>query len=554
MIVKCGNCQTRFKIPDDKVTDKGVKVRCTKCQNTFRVTKADAQPANAPAAGAPEADPFAKFGPTPDAIHGQETRPFQLPPDLLASQPKQTAAPAGPQGSPLHPSFAAQADVPKEMFDQPTRIGPPPSRPPPPASPPKTQPSAFDPFDFAGAPAKAPAASADPFSFGGEPATAPATAADPFDFGGQPTRVNPAPNPAAAKADPFDFAGIPAAGPTSPGTGGIKFELDDAPTAAPTQPNGSRPAADPFNDAMTQPNGKRPENKPGAFADPFAQGGGPDPFAAAEETRTAVIGTPKGMLSDVPPADSSPSPMDMGDARAMFDMPEPKAAPPPEPQKDDFGPSVPLAQIKLNKVPASELANPSANAADEKPVPPQPGAARKLTGVVVNIAIAAALVCILGAVGLVYLNEGKLEAQSFQPARLKSMLAGSTSWSAGDLSNGLYDTKSGKPVFFVRGEVKNRGQKAGKVKVRAEIMDGSSLVRSAEVYAGTAPTPEELYGIGNASDVDALAGKLEKGAANVAPGNSAPFLITFYEYPPDLSGFRLKVSVIEAGAEQTAAR
>ncbi|NPC75606.1 paraquat-inducible protein A, partial [Corallococcus exiguus] len=39
MIVQCEQCQTRFKIPDEKVTEKGVKVRCTKCQNTFRVAR-----------------------------------------------------------------------------------------------------------------------------------------------------------------------------------------------------------------------------------------------------------------------------------------------------------------------------------------------------------------------------------------------------------------------------------------------------------------------------------------------------------------------------------
>ena len=205
------------------------------------------------------------------------------------------------------------------------------------------------------------------------------------------------------------------------------------------------------------------------------------------------------------------------------------------------------------KVPASELNNP-APAAEEPVEAPKGGAAKKVTGIFVNLAIAAALLCILGAVGLVYLNEGKLEAQSFQPARLKSMLFGSASWSAGDLSNGLYDTRSGKPVFFVRGEVKNRGGKAGRVKVKAEIMDGATLVRSAEVFAGTAPTPEELFGIGSAADVDALAGRLEKAAAQVAPGQSAPFLITFYEYPPDLSGFRLKVTVTEASGEPTASR
>src|SRR5438105_2751160 len=73
MIVKCENCQTRFKIPDDKVTEKGVKVRCTKCSHTFRVKRdADgsalivpAAPSAAPPVAAVPENPFAQFAPPP---------------------------------------------------------------------------------------------------------------------------------------------------------------------------------------------------------------------------------------------------------------------------------------------------------------------------------------------------------------------------------------------------------------------------------------------------------------------------------------------------------
>jgi predicted Zn finger-like uncharacterized protein len=39
MIVQCAACQTRFKIAEEKVTERGVKVRCTKCTTTFIVRK-----------------------------------------------------------------------------------------------------------------------------------------------------------------------------------------------------------------------------------------------------------------------------------------------------------------------------------------------------------------------------------------------------------------------------------------------------------------------------------------------------------------------------------
>ena len=39
MIIQCEKCQTRFRLDDSRVTDKGVKVRCTKCKHVFRVHK-----------------------------------------------------------------------------------------------------------------------------------------------------------------------------------------------------------------------------------------------------------------------------------------------------------------------------------------------------------------------------------------------------------------------------------------------------------------------------------------------------------------------------------
>jgi len=39
MIIQCEKCQTRFRLDDSRVTDKGVKVRCTKCKHVFRVYK-----------------------------------------------------------------------------------------------------------------------------------------------------------------------------------------------------------------------------------------------------------------------------------------------------------------------------------------------------------------------------------------------------------------------------------------------------------------------------------------------------------------------------------
>ncbi|MBN2720767.1 MAG: zinc-ribbon domain-containing protein, partial [Proteobacteria bacterium] len=37
VIVECEKCHTKYRIPDEKVRGKGVKVRCAKCHHTFTV-------------------------------------------------------------------------------------------------------------------------------------------------------------------------------------------------------------------------------------------------------------------------------------------------------------------------------------------------------------------------------------------------------------------------------------------------------------------------------------------------------------------------------------
>jgi len=50
VVVQCPTCQSKFRIADDKVTDRGVRVRCTSCKNVFQVRKPGAT-VDAPAPG-----------------------------------------------------------------------------------------------------------------------------------------------------------------------------------------------------------------------------------------------------------------------------------------------------------------------------------------------------------------------------------------------------------------------------------------------------------------------------------------------------------------------
>ena len=39
MIIQCDSCQTKFKLNESAIKGAGVKVRCTKCQAVFVVTR-----------------------------------------------------------------------------------------------------------------------------------------------------------------------------------------------------------------------------------------------------------------------------------------------------------------------------------------------------------------------------------------------------------------------------------------------------------------------------------------------------------------------------------
>jgi hypothetical protein len=112
-----------------------------------------------------------------------------------------------------------------------------------------------------------------------------------------------------------------------------------------------------------------------------------------------------------------------------------------------------------------------------------------------------------------------------------------------DVRSGLYETQRGRPVFYVRGDVENRTTQSARATVRVEIRDGQQLVRAAEVEPGGLPSPEELYAISTAADVEALSARLAQKAAPLSAGQKAPFLLAFYEYPLNIGDYRVEVSV-----------
>lgn len=511
MIVKCEQCQTRFKIPDDKVTDKGVKVRCNKCGHTFRVTRDMAQPATsqqAAVAPQPAADPFARFGSANEPPGAEVTRPGVFALGVEASRNPDMGTGAKP---PPYPS------APSTPFDFGSLTPPGAAAPTVPSVP------AFIPSSTQSK-GKAPAAVHDssPFDFSAiAPSNAPVAPPPPppaaFDFSTFAAPPQPPPPPqqnrvpplGASSAPPpppaFDFAALGAA-PAAPTQQVALPAFDFAPPSNPPPPPRAASSA-PLDDAMTQ--------QVPAF------GGASDGYF---------------------PGDESPAPglssVDSATARSMFDMPAPPPSalpdvPMPEPELASPRPSQPLARMSAPAPAPAPIA---------APPPEESRSRRSVVGIIVNVFIAALLVFGLVVVGSAYLNEGKVSADSLSVDNLKNTFAPSVPFMANDVSNGLYDTRAGRAVFFVRGEVSNRSEDVAKIIVKAEIIEDGKVVRFAEAFVGEPATPEELYLVANSDALEALQRKVEKRSQPVNPGGNGSFVVAFTEYPPDLKGFRVRVS------------
>jgi predicted Zn finger-like uncharacterized protein len=537
MIVKCEQCQTKFKIPDDKVTEKGVKVRCTKCSHTFRVTREQGIPEAAakapPKPALDSADPFSKFGTGEGVPKDEQTRPGVFALGVEASRMPDLGRPVPP--APRPPTSASGAPSP---FDFGSLTPPAPK----PAS------AAPAPFDFsslvsAQAPASSPPAAKPPSA----PTRAPPSqgpAPSPFDFSAltappapveapkpmPPPRTSAPARPIDAPAMSFDFSSL-GPGPSAPTEQNAAYV---PPMPARARPAAAPPAAAPPAGQATMPEmpallGDLPplptkDQAPPPIGDDFFAA---NPFGGAATAQLAAV------PADASEADARSALFDMSAAGKVDPAPRIEPAPtlPPEP------PSMTSTVSSVMNVP--------------KPPDPATERGRRVLGIVVNVLIAAVLVVGLVVVGTATVNEGKLDPQSIGTS-LKSLLMPASPFPAEDISNGLYDTKMGRPVFFVRGVVANRTQAASRVKVKAEILDGATLVRSAEVVAGSPPTPEELNRLADVAELKTLMERSSSRAAALEAGGVAPFLVTFSEYPPDLKAFRVRVTALPDGAPTAA--
>ena len=431
MVVQCTTCQSKFRIADEKVTDRGVRVRCTSCKNVFQVRK----PGSASTDAAPGPGSTVNLS------------------SLDAAAVARTAARPGA-----------------------SRLAPPARLPAPAARP-------------------AAVASRPPAARGGANGAARRLQTD--DLFGMAELTGDAPlgdlAPAPSKPSPSPAAARPPARPM-PNFDDIDIDVDDAPAPP---PKAAAPPPLPSDDFSLD----------GESAPPPPSPEGED-AAASDESGQVKLGSFKaGALND--PFEG----MNLGEpGTGAIELAT-------QPRKDRL----------------AEAARTDAPAVPEPPPVPEIPPGRDMVSSALTGLVGAALAV---AVVIVAALSDDASAGWLGFGRGNEVVATR-------VVSGLYDTVSGKPVFFIRGRIENRGKNIrGPVRVTAELVSDGAEVK-AEAIAGAEPTAEDVWSLRSQADVDKLNHDLDvtQVERKLQPGTSLPFFAVIPDPPPDLQRHRLHLTV-----------
>ena len=439
MVVQCTTCQSKFRIADDKVTDRGVRVRCTSCKNVFQVKKAGAAATDAaPGPGSTVALSSLDAA----AVSRATARPGAFRPAPGASFPAPAARPPAARGGANGAARRLQAN---DLFGMAELTGDAPLSD---LAPPLPQPP-------------------------------------------------PAPTPAAARPMPnFDD---------------IDIDVEDAP---PPPPLPSRPPPTPTATRPTPPNASAPPSPPsddfsldGEAAPPPPSPGGEDAPDSDESVPVTIGAFKSSALKD--PFEG----MNLGEpGTGAIELAT-------QPRKDKL----------------AEAAKADAPAGQEAPPVPDISPGRDMVSSALTGLVGAALAV---AVVIVAALSDDASAGWLGFGRGNEVVATR-------VVSGLYDTASGKPVFFIRGRIENRGTRIrGPVRVTAELTSDGTEVK-AEAIAGAEPTAEDVWSLRSQADVDKLNRDLDvtRVERKLQPGTSLPFFAVIPDPPPDLQRHRLHVRV-----------
>jgi predicted Zn finger-like uncharacterized protein len=523
VVVQCPNCTSKFRIADEKVTDRGVRVRCTACKNVFQVKKGgDLKPAAEGITGTTQE----MTAIDPALLGGLAPKPALARPPAAQPPAQPGAAPAAvrkvpPQGASLPPQAR-----PPGLAGKPPGIA---ARPPGAAVPPTPKPrlQADDLFGMAELTGDAAALPGSPLSSQNnlQPAVRPPPGRPPA--ARPPGSIARPPTPQALSAPP-----PPAQPPRPPALSADDFDVDlggDAAGArplAPPEPAPRAPVRPPPPPPRTAPPPVRPPPPPQESARPL-----PPPPPVADEPPPPP-----------PPPDEAPlhTPVKLGAFKTQLKDPfegVDLGAGESREGADELSADKLGDRQKTKKEPAPQTTMPVE-------IPP-PSTRRELVSSALTGLVGASMALIL--VLFAAISEGDT---TWNPFVNRSDII------ATKVVSGLYDTASGKPVFFVRGRVENRGKKVrGPIRVVAELVTETGVESRSEALAGTEPSAEDVFGLRSPVELEKLTKLLTRNDAErrVPPGGSLPFFAVIADPPADLQRHRLHVRLesIDAWAAPT---
>ncbi|MBI5070185.1 MAG: zinc-ribbon domain-containing protein [Deltaproteobacteria bacterium] len=366
----------------------------------------------------------------------------------------------------------------------------------------------------------------------------------------EPAPSEPVPAPPAAAAEPAPPpAPPPPAPPPADGTQGLDIELTSDPFALP------RPRRDdPFARLAT------PDPFAPSQSDPFAATATPsDPFAAppADPFQASHLTPPSSLAGAAEPPPAPPAEVTSPGGIALEEAVR-RSPPTPMPGFDtafglpaDFrtpGPSGLEVAAGTGEVAPAQVPEPLPPPAPPppraaappppapEPVPePAPPLARRAASVLVNSASLVVLLVLAGALFVYWKGGGTAAVWATLGRGSDGALA------ARNVRSGLYDTASGKPALFVRGEVVAAGGSLAPVRVRVELLDAGRKVAGAEGLSGALPTPEEIWSVATPEAEARLRAELRGRGARLEPQRPAPFLVVLWDHPADLRGLDVRV-------------
>ena len=518
MIIQCDQCNTKFKLDDAKVPDKGVKVRCAKCKNIFMVQRE--VPSEEPdfdfllsGLGAPSPDAGTALpsegGAAQAAAGGEEAGMIGELPDTTMKEPAETTAAPDDQ-------HAGRDDFGEEFF-------------------------AFK--------DEAPAIE-EKGSVRGE---------FPFEEEGA-AQTDTAATPEIAKGETgeFEFGEYAFDGDESPAQSGGSEPLP----GASTEPGGfDFGAADFGPDESLEAKDEKISDEPPPLPQDDNQGVEWQAEPAVESADEFVFSTEAVPSMDMQEAESSSigteeekqgagtKPAELADMHAETSVAAPEATKEedikPEPEKATFSPA---PAVGKEPVPTVVPLMPSA---DEE-LPPLAIATRKKgTSIFPGAVTAIAVVIVLAVAGLGFyvFKEGPAAFDKLGLSFLAKWMGMKSSEEGGitvkNQQGAFMVNKEAGEIFVVRGEAINNFKVArASIQVKATVLGpkGEALVQKT-AYCGNLISNEQLVTLPMAKIEEAMASPFGDSLANlgVQPGKGIPFVIVFSGVPKNAGEFSVEV-------------